>query len=87
MKSVTIETVEQKKILIGVVSSAPEGGYGLKDIRTGVAAIETIEAGDLSFQLEDEHYAFIRRRLEGARWSRVGRDILNLLAAFKISEE
>ncbi len=87
MKSVTIASTEQKQILIGVISSAPEGGYGLKDIRIGVAAIEVIEAADVSLQLEDEHYAFIKRRLEGARWSRLGKDILDLLAAFKITEE
>lgn len=82
MKQITL-TEDQRTLAKQVLESAPlERGYQIADVRNAIAAIASIDAAeDGLVTMEDAHYAFLKRRVEGQPWRIASPDIVAFVDA------
>lgn len=82
MKQITL-TEEQRTLAKQVLEAAPlERGYQIADVKNALAAIASIDAAkDDIVTLEDAHYVFLKRRVEGQPWRVASPDIVAFVDA------
>lgn len=73
MKTITFteDTAQDAKSLLkSTIGAAPEGGYTIDQVRTGIKILEKIDASaDETISLEDAEYTFIRERVASIKWT------------------
>lgn len=73
MKTITFtegHAQDAKNILKSTIGAAPEGGYTIDQVRTGIKVLEKIDAStDETISLEDAEYTFVRERVASIKWT------------------
>lgn len=72
MKTITFASsgaAEDKKLLLQIVGSSPDGGYTIEQVRQGVKVLDKIQASADAIELEDAEYDFVKVRLGQMKWN------------------
>lgn len=63
------KATQSKEALKGLIAPAPEGGYTIEQVRSGIKVLDKIAASQTeTLELEDADYDFVLQRLRSAKW-------------------
>ena len=72
MKTIKFElesAPRSKEALKNLIGPAPDGGYTIDQVRTGIKVLDKIASSQSEIiELEDAEHDFVKQRLQGSKW-------------------
>lgn len=72
------------KMAATIVTAAPDSGYSLQDVATGLKILDKLNGEATIIEFEDAEHAFLRKRIGETRWRQAHPDIVELNRAFNL---